>query len=139
MLNKELESRDQPKVINFASPFTTMHNESNRPHFELSLETPRVSNMALKQSSKASPRYRKPISPQAPTQVRSKERFEVKKSNSIFSMFKGTKKSGRKDYIKYRANEERSVNSSEPISPGEKRKREQAELMIKSLRRRYET
>lgn len=139
-LKRELETRNQPRITNFTSPFTTFTNECNRPQFELSLETPRVSNLATKNYAKSSPKYRKSKSPQESNKVRSKERFEVKKGISIFNMFKDTKKTGRKDFIKYRdANKDSpSANSSDPISPGEKRKREQAELMMKSLRRRYE-
>lgn len=139
-LKRKLQTLDQPRITNFASPFTTFTSESNRPQFELSLETPRVSNLATKHHAKSSPKYRKSKSPQESNKVRSKERFEVKKGISLFNMFKDTKKSGRKDFIKYRnANKDsHSINSFEPISPGEKRKREQAELMIKSLRRRYE-
>ena len=138
-LTRELESRDQPRITKFTTPFSTAADGSSRPQFEVSLETPRVSNMATKHTSKLSPRYRKQKSPKEPSKVRSKERFEVK-NHSIFNLFKDSKKSGRKEFIKYRDNtkDSRSVNSSEPISPGEKRKREQAELMIKSLRRKYE-
>ena len=141
-LARELESRNQPRITKFTTPFSTAaNNESARPQFEVSLETPRATNMAsAKHTSKLSPRYRQQKSPKEWSKVRSKERFEVK-SHSIFNLFKDSKKSGRKEFIKYRdiGRDSRSVNSSEPISPGEKRKREQAELMIKSLRRKYET
>jgi hypothetical protein len=138
-LNKELEFRDQPRVTNFTSPFTAT-SASNCPKFEISLETPRISNSAPKSHTKPSRPRPKSKSPRAPTQVSSKERFEVKKGTSIFTLFRDTKKTGRKDNIKYRdANKDkdaRSINSSEPISPGEKRKREHAEQMRQAMRRR---
>jgi hypothetical protein len=139
-LKKELEAKDQPRLANFTSPISMLPTSGNRPKFEVSLETPRVSNLVAKNNLRPSPRPRpKSKSPRSSNHIRSKERFEIMKGQSIFSMFRDTKKSGRKDKIKYREaiKDARSVDT-EPLSPGEKRKREQAEQMMKCLRRRCE-
>lgn len=141
-LRTELASYEQQKIINFTNPFTSVsYYDADCPQFEVSLETPRASNQLPTPNSRPSPRHRKLISPRSSKRSNSKEHIEVKKGHSIFNMFSKSNRTGRKDYIKYRDphknSSQSSVNSSEPISPGEKRKREQAELMIKSLRRKY--
>eukprot|EP00804_Cyclotella_cryptica_P022641 CCRYP_009488-RA/>CCRYP_009488-RA protein AED:0.11 eAED:0.11 QI:0/-1/0/1/-1/1/1/0/2248 len=137
-LNRELEDRDQPRLPNYTTPNSALSTPGLK--FEVSLKTPRVSNLVAKNNVRSSPRPRpKSKSPRFSNKVRSKERFEIRKGQSIFSMFRDTKKSGRKDKIKYReANKDTRSVDSEPLSPGEKRKREQAEQMMKSLRRRCE-
>eukprot|EP00956_Cyclotella_meneghiniana_P039244 scaffold168152_cov51-Cyclotella_meneghiniana.AAC.1 len=141
-LRTELASYEQQKIINFTNPFTSVsYDDANCPQFEVSLETPRASNQMPTHNLRPSSRNRKLISPRSSKKCSSKERIEVKKGHSIFNMFSKSNRTGRKDYIKYRDphkdSSQSSVNSLEPISPGEKRKREQAELMIKSLRRKY--
>ncbi len=55
------------------------------------------------------------------------------KGHSIFSMFRDTKKYGRKK-IKYQeASKDAHSVDTQPLSPGEKRKQKQAEQMMKSL------
>jgi hypothetical protein len=133
-LKMELHCRDVPKILP-SSP--TARNTS----FETPIASNKSSNSSPPLAAKTNRNTRSPTSLKSPKKIiRSKDRFEVKKGQSLFGgLLKDTKKTGRKDRLKYRqgnSNELFDLPGS-PISPGEKRKREQNVLM-NARRRRYE-
>lgn len=131
-LKMELHCRDVPKILP-SSP--TARNTS----FETPIASNKSSNSSPSLAAKTNRNTRSPTSYKSPKKIiRSKDRFEVKKGQSLFGgLLKDTKKTGRKDRLKYRqgnSNELFDLPGS-PISPGEKRKREQNVLMNARRRR----
>jgi chromosome segregation ATPase len=92
------------RMRNAVSQSKALLEKSEREKNQLKMENESIKSFmsASMETTASSSNHRQSVV----SQVSSTERFKVEKGQSMFDMLKGTKKSGRKDFVKYRRAEE---------------------------------
>jgi len=97
------ESLTINRMRNAVSQSKALLEKSEREKNQLKMENESIKSfMSASMETTASSNHRQSVV----SQVSSTERFKVEKGQSMFDILKGTKKSGRKDFVKYRRAEE---------------------------------